>query len=157
MVVIRRKNPGWLESLFKRYGAEAELAVGYPASTEAVGIRYPDGTPLVLVAAVNTFGSASRGIPARPFMREGGPAAIKATEPVAAVMVRAVNRGKASKEDALTEMGPFAQAAFQTTITDGAWEPNSPVTVQLKGSSQPLIDTGLMRNSLTWIVRRPGA
>lgn len=154
-VVIKQTNKGWLEKLLKSYGQEAELAIGWPRSTEAVGIRYPDGTSVVLVAAVNNFGSSSRGIPARPFMSESAQPAVIATQPVAETMIRIVNRGKATIEDALTEMGPYAVGAFQTTITDHAWVPNAPRTVLEKGSDKPLIDTALMRNSLTFVVRKP--
>lgn len=156
-VIIKRKNPGWLEKLVKRYGERAELAIGWPASTSAVGIKYPDGTQVAFVAAVNNFGSASRNIPARPFMTESAAPALKATAPVAAIMVKAVNRGKATTEQALQEMGPFAVGAFQTTITDTAWVPNAARTVREKQSAKPLIDTGLLRSSLTFVVRKPGA
>lgn len=154
-VKILQKNPGWLEKILRTYRNESELAIGWPRSTDAVGIRYPDGTSVVLVAAVQQFGSAKLGIPARPFMTESALPAVIATQPVAAVMVKAMNRGKATAEDALKEMGPFALGAFQTTITDHAWIPNAPSTIEAKKSSKPLIDTSLMRNSLTWVVRRP--
>jgi phage gpG-like protein len=112
---------------------------------------------VAFVAAVNNFGSASRNIPARPFMTESAAPALKATAPVAAIMVKAVNRGKATVEQALQEMGPFAVGAFQTTITDTAWVPNAARTVREKQSAKPLIDTGLLRSSLTFVVRKPGA
>lgn len=156
-VQIIRKNPGWLDQLLGRYRQQAELAVGYPLGTSGTSTRYPDGTSVLMVAAVNNFGSPSRGIPARPFMHEGGPEAVKATEPVAAVMVPLVNAGKATIEDALREMGPYAQGAMQDKITSGPWEPNAPRTVAEKGSAQPLIDTGLLRSTLTWAVRKPRA
>lgn len=156
-VYVKRKNPGWLESLLKRYGQKAELAIGWPQGTNSLGLRYPDGVPVVLVAAVNTFGSSSRGIPSRPFMQQSAEPAVVATAPVAAAMVKAVNRGKATIEDALKEMGPYAQGAFQTTITDYPWLPNAPSTIAAKGSAKPLIDTSLMRGSITWIVRKPDA
>lgn len=153
-VQIIRKNPGWLERLVKSYDNKSVLAIGWPRSTSAVGIRYPDGTSVVLVAAVNQFGSASRGIPARPFMTESAEPAVVATRPVAETMIRIINRGKATPEDALQEMGPYAVGAFQSTITDHAWVPNAPRTVRDKQSDKPLIDTALMRNSLTFVVRR---
>lgn len=151
-VEIRQKNPGWLQRLLKRYSSDSVLAVGYPAS-ETGGISYPDGTPVVLVAAVNNFGSATRGIPARPFMSEGAEPAIAATAPIAEALIPALNAGKATVEQILGEMGPFAEAAFKAKITEGPWEPNSQVTTELKGSSQPLIDTGVLRNTLTHVVR----
>jgi len=34
----------------------------------------------------------------------------------------------------------------------GRWAPDSPATIKAKGSSKPLIDTGLLRQSITWVV-----
>lgn len=152
-VEVRHKDPNWLKRLLQRYRNESVLAVGYPAS-ETGGIAYPDGTPVVLVAAVNNFGSATRGIPARPFMTEGAEPAIAATAPIVEALIPALNAGKATIDDILKEMGPFAEAAFKEKITQGPWEPNAQQTVDEKGSSVPLIDTGLLRNSLTHVVRK---
>lgn len=152
-VEIKQRDPGWLKRLLQRYSSDSVLAVGYPAS-ETGGIRYPDGTPVVLVAAVNNFGSSTRGIPDRPFMSEGAEPAIEATAPIAAALIPALNAGRATVEDILGDMGPFAEAAFKEKITQGPWEPNADSTVAEKGSSSPLIDTGLLRNSLTHVVRK---
>lgn len=153
-VVIRQKDPSWLKRLLKRYESDSVLAIGYPAS-ETGGLRYPDGTSVILVAAVNNFGSASRGIPARPFMTEGADPAIKATAPIAEALIPALNAGKATVEDILKEMGPFAEAAFKEKITEGPWEPNAQSTIDAKGSDRPLIgEQGLLRNSLTHVVRK---
>lgn len=152
-VEIRQKDPGWLKRLLRRYQNDSVLAIGYPAS-ETGGLAYPDGTPVILVAAVNNFGSATRGIPARPFMIEGAEPAIEATAPIAAALMPALNAGKATPEDILKEMGPFAEAAFKEKLTEGPWEPNATSTATKKGSSKPLVDTGLLRNSLTHVVRK---
>ncbi len=153
-VEIKRKNPDWLKNLLKRYKEESVLAIGYPVGTSAIGLEYPDGTPVVLVAAVNNFGSASRGIPARPFMAQGAEPALEATMPIAKALMPKINEGKATIEQVLEKMGKFAEAAFKAQITDGSWVPNKPETIQRKGSQRPLIDTGLMRNSLTYAVRK---
>lgn len=152
-VTIKQKNPGWLQKLLKAYDNQDVLAVGYPAS-ETGSLRYPDGTSVILVAAVNNFGSAGRGIPARPFMVEGAEPAIEATQPIAAALIPLLNQGKVTPAEILKQMGPFAEAAFKKKLTDGPWEPNAPSTVAAKGSSRPLIDTGLLRNSLTHVVRK---
>lgn len=153
---VKQKNPGWLPRLLKRWGDQSELAIGWPSGTDAVGIKYPDGTPVVLVAATNTFGSQSRNIPARPFMQESAVPAIDATQPVAAGLIPALNAGKTTIEQILQTMGPFAVGAFQRTIQTGKWEPNAPATIARKKSERPLIDTGLMRQSITFVVRKPG-
>ena len=36
------------------------------------------------------------------------------------------------------------------------WPPNSPMTIKAKGSDKPLIDTGEMRKSITYVVRDKG-
>ena len=36
----------------------------------------------------------------------------------------------------------------------GSWKENSPVTIILKGSDMPLIDTGSLRRSIVWRVKR---
>lgn len=152
---VKQKNPGWLERLVKRYEAADDdiLAIGYPAS-ETGSLRYPDGTSVVLVATVNNFGSASKNIQARDFMTQGGPPAVEATNPIAAGLMPLLNQGKVTPAEILKQMGPFAEAAFKAKLTEGPWEPNAPDTIAAKGSSRPLIDTGLLRNSLTHVVRK---
>jgi hypothetical protein len=36
----------------------------------------------------------------------------------------------------------------------GTWKANSPVTIILKGSDKPLIDTGSLRRSIVWRVKK---
>ncbi|MGH8441068.1 MAG: hypothetical protein ACRERW_18770, partial [Pseudomonas sp.] len=115
---------------------------------------YPDGTPVTLVAAVNQYGSQSMGIPARPFMTEGAKAALAGDAgKVAETLVPLLNEGKITVAEILKKMGPFAEASFKGVFTGVAWTPNANYTVEKKGSSQPLIDTSLLRNSLTHVVR----
>jgi hypothetical protein len=52
----------------------------------------------------------------------------------------------------LQRLGIEAQGDVQMSIVSGGWAPNSPVTVKMKGSSRPLIDTGAMRQSVTYVV-----
>lgn len=150
---VVHSNPGWLARLLKNYKNKEVLAVGYPAS-ETGGIRYPDGTPVTLVAAVNNYGSQSMGIPARPFMQEGSKAALAGDAgKVAAELVPLLNQGKITPAEILKQMGPYAEASFKGVFTGVAWTPNADYTIQKKGSAQPLIDTSLLRNSLTHVVR----
>ncbi len=79
-VTIRQKNPNAIADLLKRYRNSKELAIGYPLGTEGVSTKYPDGTPVLLVAAANNYGAPSRGIPARDFMSQGGVRALEKTQ-----------------------------------------------------------------------------
>ncbi len=44
----------------------------------------------------------------------------------------------------------IARAWF--TNPDNAWAPNSPVTIAMKGSDKPLIDTAEMRKAIVYVV-----
>ena len=61
-----------------------------------------------------------------------------------------------SIEDALEKVGAFARnisvKAFSTKGY-GEWDDLDPQTIKRKGSSKPLIDTGTLRNAITWVVR----
>ena len=154
MVRIDRKDPKWLQRFVDQYKTGEVLAVGWPAGP-AASIKYPDGEQVAMVAAVNNYGSASRGIPARPFMTEGGAAAVEATRPIKEKLIPKLNKGRIKVAQILEVMGPFAVAAVQRKIKDGNWEPNAPATAAAKGSDTPLKDTGLMSQSITYVVR-PG-
>lgn len=54
--------------------------------------------------------------------------------------------------EALSKLGIMAQRDIQGEITALSSPPNSPVTIALKGSSNPLIDTGEMRQAVTWAI-----
>ena len=111
--------------------------------------RYPDGTPVTSVAAWQEFGTKT--IPERPFFRiaigkMGGPAlALLKADVDPKTMV--VTRATASK------LGLIGQKEIRKSITNLRTPPNSPVTILLKGSSNPLIDEGFMRQSVTWKVQ----
>ena len=50
---------------------------------------------------------------------------------------------------ALEILGNKAEGDMKATIGRGHFVPNAPNTIKQKGSSQPLIDTGRMRNSVS--------
>lgn len=60
--------------------------------------------------------------------------------------------GKGTLPIALNRLGLVAQGDIQESITALSSPPNSPVTIALKGSSNPLIDTGAMRQAVTYEV-----
>lgn len=62
--------------------------------------------------------------------------------------------GETSLKTVLDKLGILAQGDVQAEITSLSSPPNSPVTIALKGSSNPLIDTGAMRQAVTWVVER---
>lgn len=115
--------------------------VGWPAEA-----KYPDGTPVVNVALWNEFGVPENGLPERPFFRN-------ANQQFKLMAPRIIK--SAAENGRLTASGNehVAQAhvsMVQSSIRDIQDPPNTASTVSQKGSSNPLIDTGLMRRTLTY-------
>jgi hypothetical protein len=104
---------------------------------------------------IHTNGSPLRGIPARPSIE---PSIEKNEEAISAEMKVAMQLALEGKADEtklqLDRVGDFASGKAREYFTDpdNGWEANSPLTVALKGSDKPLIDTGEMRKSITYLV-----
>lgn len=58
----------------------------------------------------------------------------------------------------LSSVGMLAQARVQDWFTNPAngWAPNAATTIKRKGSAQPLIDTGALRQAITYVVKGAG-
>lgn len=104
-----------------------------------------------------TRGGASGGgwggpIPERPFMRN----AIRNNRGKYRQAMRTsapkILKGLTTLRIVLQKLGILAQGDIQHEITTLMTPPNAPTTVILKGSSKPLIDTGEMRQAVTWVI-----
>lgn len=98
-------------------------------------------------------------IPSRPTLRV-------AFERNRAEFVDAVKRalsgvidGRHDLDDAVAQIGETGVAAVQATIDDSrSWaEPLAASTIARKGHDQPLIDTGTMRDAVSWAEREGGS
>lgn len=123
----------------------ATLSVGF-----LEGATYPDGTSVPMVAAINEFGAPSRGIPPRPFFRNM--VASKSPEwPKAVGDLLKANDYDAEKT--LGHAGEDIKGQLQQSIVDTNAPPNAQSTIDAKGSSKPLVDTGHMLNSVDYSVK----
>lgn len=129
--------------------AELEIRVGFQSGADP----YEDGTDLVDVVAYNELGSSD--IPARPFMKQS----FENHEDELKNGCDLVNRTLAAggtAEQALDKLGVIVKGLVQEEIVDGDFTPNAEATVKKKGSAQPLIDTGHMRQSVNYVIKRRG-
>lgn len=113
------------------------------------GATYPDGTSVPMVAAVQEFGAPSRGIPPRPFFRHM--IAAKSPEwPSAIAGLLKANDYDAGKT--LGQAGAAIKGQLQQSIVDTNSPPLAQSTIDRKGFSKPLIDTGHMMASVGYRV-----
>ncbi len=127
----------------------SKVKVGFPAGAS-------DGMNIskAVWQEFGTRGGASGGgwggpIPERPFMRNtmrnnSGKyrSALRAEAPL-------ILRGDRTMTVTLKKLGIVAEQDVKSEITSLSSPPNSPVTIAIKGSSNPLIDTGEMRAAVT--------
>jgi len=128
------------------------VAVGLPAE-EVGGTVYDDGQTVAQVGAQHEYGA---GVPRRSFLRT--PFTAKQDDLTAAIAKQfedVFQRGKKA-EQALGLIGTVAVNISKGAFTSrgyGEWPDISAATKEDKGSSQVLIDTGTLRNSITYVVR----
>jgi len=128
------------------------VAVGLPAE-EVGGQVYGDGQTVAQVGAQHEYGA---GVPRRSFLRTPFTAKKDELSTAIAKQFEDVFKSGKSAEQALGLIGTVAvnisKGAF-TTRGYGEWTDISQATKEAKGSSQVLIDTGTLRNSITYVVR----
>lgn len=128
------------------------IAIGFPRSLRTRNsAKYPNGTSVVDVAIWNNFGTDT--IPSRPFMQKSKPEIILNTKKMRLDLMRKVRAGQIGAMKAADQIGAIAASVVQRVITRFNNPPNAPSTIKAKGVDNPLIDTGLMRKSVTWEVR----
>jgi hypothetical protein len=170
---ISHSNAKWAEQIKKLLPkTRREVAVGFPRGVQGLNVKvYPvahqksaplqaraKGASVLDVAVWNNYGVPSRNIPARPFMQMS---AVKMPRAVHELMrkitakakEKGVLLGPQGVERAYKAIGQLAVSIVRDTITTGSYVPNSPITIARKQSDKPLIDTGLLRKFVTFVVR----
>ena len=126
----------------------SKVFVGVPQD-----IPYPDGTSLIMVAAVNEFGSADGLIPERSFMRstveEHKPDFKKFWSKNAAKLLT----GEDTPRKVLSVLGQIAEGFVKSKIVDIKTPANASSTAASKKSTNPLVDTGHLVQSIRYEVR----
>lgn len=107
------------------------------------------------VATWNEFGTTRS--PSRPFMAQTFDENQEETKAFIEKEQGRVLDGKQTEAQALARIGVFYEGKTKQTFVKGEFAPNAPYTIERKGSSRPLIDTGrLLRQSITHEVRMDG-
>jgi hypothetical protein len=138
--------------------SSTRVMVGVPAEK---GAR-KDGSPIsnAGLAYVHENGAPEAGIPARPFLKPGIEA--KQSEITAALEKTgkaALDGNLAGADRGFNITGLIGQNAVRAKINEGVPPPLKPATLAARRArgrtgDKPLIDTGALRNSLTYVIRK---
>lgn len=109
------------------------------------------------IAYIQNFGAPEANIPSREFMRPG----IADVQSKIVKALRLAGKAAFNGEDPdkyLNQAGLVAQAGIRAKITNGPFLPLAASTVAArmsrgKKSDKPLIDTGQLRNAITYVIR----
>lgn len=127
-----------------------KVKVGFPA-----GEADSDNINKAVWNEFGTKGGASGGgwggpIPERPFLRSAMRDNRDKYRNGMKTSAKKMLLGQTSLQTALSKLGILAQGDVQESISSWTTPGNSEVTIAIKGSSQPLIDSGEMRQAVTY-------
>lgn len=131
-----------IEKLAKSLKGPDLVKVGLPKGSN----DYPDGTSVITVGLVHEFGSPSRNIPQRSFLRSTVASNKREYKDIFKRLGKKIVDGKITKLEALKLLGLKVQTDVRDKITDI----DSPELKSRDGN--PLVDTGHLRQSITYEV-----
>lgn len=153
---VERKSTGILEKAARMFGRREpdKVKVGFPK-----GGASASNIQKAVWNEFGTRGGKSGGgwggpIPERPFLRNTMRNKKNSYTRAMSDSAPKILRAETTIPAVLSKLGVLAQGDIQSEITSLSTPPNSPVTIARKGSSNPLIDTGAMRQAVTWKLDR---
>lgn len=107
-----------------------------------------DGTPMLMIAFTHEFGMQN--IPERSYLRAGFDANLDKIQREFEFLLSQVLELKITGKSALDLIGASVTTKIQDFLVELKEPPLAESTIRAKGSSNPLIDTGQLMNSITW-------
>lgn len=135
--------------------AKKRLSVGFFEHA-----KYPDGTPIAYVAAIQELGYPAGGIPPRPFLR---PTMNDKKQDYSQLIFRAVKvsiKGNITLDNGLTQIGATVAGDVKLAIKAVTTPALEESTVKArarshskgKATDKPLVDTGQMLQAVSFVV-----
>lgn len=131
---------------------DKEVKIGVFAD-KGGNLTYEDGTTVLENAIWQEYGTST--IPARSFIR--APVEIRKQEIINFINTTYTQylNNAISNDQGLELIGVFVYNKINMAFTNngyGTWPALKSTTIKQKGSSKPLIDQGLLRRSITWVI-----
>ena len=116
--------------------------------------NHSEGITVFQIGMIHEFGAPEKNIPRRSFIRVPIENNIKEITKLIENNHKLVSENSMSAKVALDRIGLKAQNTIKKSFRDNDWKANSRATVKRKGSSRPLIDTGQLIGSISYIVEK---
>ena len=147
------RDRGWnrVVRAFKGVKRNKVVTVGVHGGSEPY--KRGGGQPATIpqIATFQEYGT--KHIPSRSFIRSTFDEKKEEWVKLVTRLETSVSRGAISQDVLYNLLGIKIQSDIQTKIERLKTPPNSPLTIKLKGSANPLIDTGRMKNSITYEIK----
>ncbi len=144
-------DKGFAAMLKRLTSAAGSLTVGIHESEGSAAAEKSPELTVVQVASFHEFGT--KHIPRRSFIADWSDEFEEQHKEQLRKMARAVLNGTvASVDQGLNRLGNLYVGEIQRRISQGIAPPLKKATVDRKGSSKPLIDTGQLRSSIVYKV-----
>ncbi len=153
-VQFEEKDYGWkaLTKELRKLEKDPYVKIGVPKDE-----KHPeDGESLLVIASSNEFGTNDGRIPERSYLRSTYDENRRIINSFITKSYDEIMTGKTTVEKALGQLGAFFKGKVQKKMVDLSTPANAPSTIKAKGSSNPLIDTGFLRQSIKEKVEMDG-
>lgn len=144
---VKRIGAG-IKGVKKKYSKLGSVDVGIIDAGKAV-----DGDLTVAtIGFINEFGTDDGAIPERSFIRSTIKEKRKEIIALQKKLLIKIRNGSLDNKKALGLLGEFVADAMRQKIVSLKSPANDPQTIKRKGSSNPLVSTGQLKNSITYEV-----
>lgn len=152
-MIIRNEHNGGLKGFLERFRdiGKPKVYIGVPASKN--WIHKDSKINMATLLAIHVLGAPTRGIPQRDPLR---PPLIANTQRYTDLMAQGIKNALANGTDpnvVYEKIGIVASNDVKDYFVSGSFKPLDQKTIDRKGSSKPLLDTGELRSSITYQVK----
>lgn len=112
------------------------------------------GMSVFQIGMIHEFGVPEKNIPRRSFIRVPIENNIKEITKLIEHNHKLVSENAMSAKVALDRIGIKAQNTIKESFRNNDWKPLKRATIKRKGSSRPLIDTGQLIGSISYVVEK---
>ena len=145
---VTESNPNWENDLLKQLKRLEKNAVAVGIHADAGAHKESDGSTVAEIGFYNEYGTSK--IPERSFMRSTLKEKIKQYQAELAKVARSAINKPSSVRVNMGKVGQMVSNDIQNKIVSLRTPPNAEITIAKKRTTNPLIDTGQMVNSIKW-------